>query len=198
MFTGLIKTLGKVAEIKRTAGGMRLKISAKDKLFLKIGDSIAVNGVCLTVTDTGNDSIGFDVSRETLKKTTLGKWKKGDYANLEPALKAGEEIGGHFVSGHVDEIGKVAEIRKEGNGLQLKIKVSKNFRTYLVPQGSVALDGISLTVARLGSNFFEAAIIPHTINVTNIKDYKTGTSVNLEADMLGKYVIHYLKKGSYV
>lgn len=198
MFTGLVKTLGKITEIKRASGSAKLKISADSKLAPKIGDSIAVNGICLTVTDIDDSVMGFDISKETLGKTTATKWRKGDIANLEPALKAGEEIGGHFVSGHVDEVGKVAGIRKEDNNLWLKIAFSKKFIPYLVPQGSIAVDGISLTVAKLGSSFFEAAIIPHTLDMTNIKNYKTGTLVNLEADMLGKYIIDYLKKGFYV
>lgn len=198
MFTGLVRTLGKIIEVKKAAGSARLKISADNNLAPGIGDSIAVNGICLTIVDIKDSAMSFDISKETLDKTTAGKWKTGRDINLEPALRAGEEIGGHFVSGHVDEVGKVTGTRKEGNNLWFKIAFSKCFRPYLVPQGSVAVDGISLTVAKLGSNFFEVAIIPHTLNMTNIKNYRTGTLVNLEADMFGKYIIDYLKKGIYV
>lgn len=194
MFTGLIEATGKIKSIEKKGRSVLLAIDTGGAIKAGIGDSVAINGACLTVTKTNKDIYYFDVSGETIKKTSAANWKAGQVINLETSLKAGDELGGHFVTGHVDEVGSVREVRREGQDFRYRIQMSEEFSQYLVPQGSVAIDGISLTVAAIGSGYFEIVIIPHTIKVTNIKDYKVETKVNLEADMLGKYVVEYLKK----
>lgn len=193
MFTGLVETTGTIKTIERRASSAILTIEPSG-VPARIGDSVAVNGICLTVTKISKGLFSFDVSNETIKKTTIGDWKAGQLVNLETSLKAGDEIGGHFVSGHVDEVGSVSSVKKEGQDSRYKIKMSKDFVKYLVPQGSVGVDGISLTVAAIGADHFEIVIIPHTLKMTNMKNFKVGTKVNLEADMLGKYVVGYLQK----
>lgn len=193
MFTGLVETTGTIKSIERRSSSAILAVEPSG-VEAKIGDSVAVNGICLTVVKNSRGLFYFDVSNETIKKTTICDWKAGLRVNLETSLKAGDEIGGHFVSGHVDEVGTVSGVKKEGQDSRYKIKMSKNFAKYLVPQGSVGIDGISLTVAAIRADHFEIVIIPHTLKITNMSNYKVGTKVNLEADMLGKYVVGYLQK----
>lgn len=192
MFTGLIEEIGTVKSIKRRAGSMELTISGKRLTAdMRKGDSIAVNGVCLTVIRlSGYPVIRFtiDVSPETLRKTNLGWLRIGEKVNLERALKIGEELGGHFVTGHIDGGGIIRKKVKEGETFLFEIEAPEEIMNYIIPQGSIALDGISLTIAGFNKNSFSVSIIPHTLEVTNLGLKKVGDKVNLEADMIGKYV----------
>jgi riboflavin synthase len=194
MFTGIIEHLGTVESLKSNAEGGRLKIHAPSVAkHLEISKSIAVNGCCLTVVEVEDDHFSADLSGETLRKTSIGEWKAGTRVNLERPLAAGKEFGGHFVLGHVDTIGRVARLAPEGDYWWYGVEVPDSFARYIVPQGSITIDGISLTVARWNARLTEIAVIPFTYQHTNIRDKKIGDTVNLEADVLGKYVERYLE-----
>jgi len=189
MFTGIIEELGSVKALRREAAGARITISAK--LVLEgtaIGDSICVNGVCLTVVEKTGDSFSADVAKETLDVTNLGTLQTGSKVNLERALQLSARIGGHLVSGHVDAVGKVREKREEGSGWRLLFDAPKTVQRYLIKKGSVAIDGISLTVADVDAAGFSVAMIPHTAKQTTLGFKKPGDTVNLESDIIGKYV----------
>jgi len=193
MFTGIIEHLGTVESLKTNAEGGRLKIHAPTVAKnLEVSKSIAVNGCCLTVVEVDAEHFSADLSGETLRKTSIGEWKSGTRVNLEQPLTAGKEFGGHFVLGHVDTIGRVARLASEGDNWWYGVEVPEEFARYIVPQGSITIDGISLTVARWGARLAEVAVIPFTYEHTNIRDKKIGDAVNLEADVLGKYVERYL------
>ncbi|MDA8171280.1 MAG: riboflavin synthase [Nitrospiraceae bacterium] len=193
MFTGLIRELGAVAHLRRVASGARLAVAAP--LVSKgsaLGASVAVNGVCLTVTDARGDVLEFDISSETLRSTDLGGLKPGEKVNLEPALLAQDALGGHLVSGHVDGVGKIRSKTETGEAWKVEIEAPPSVLRYLVPKGSVAVDGISLTVVDVLPEAFTVVIIPHTARNTTI-GFKTPPSpVNLEADIIGKYVAKFL------
>jgi riboflavin synthase len=155
-----------------------------------------VNGCCLTVVEVERDHFSADLSGETLRKTSLGEWKAGTRVNLEQPLTAGKEFGGHFVLGHVDTIGRVARLSPEGENWWYGVEVPESFARYIVPQGSITIDGISLTVGRWNGRLAEVAVIPFTYEHTNIRDKKIGDAVNLEGDVLGKYVERYLEARS--
>jgi riboflavin synthase len=194
MFTGIIEHQGTVDSLKANPEGGRLKIHAPTVAkLLEISKSIAVNGCCLTVVAVDSEHFSADLSGETLRKTSIGEWKSGTRANLEQPLTAGKEFGGHFVLGHVDTIGRVARLAPEGENWWYGVEVPEDFARYIVPQGSITIDGISLTVARWNAPFAEVAVIPFTYEHTNIRDKKIGDAVNLEADVLGKYVERYLE-----
>ncbi|HMK60447.1 MAG TPA: riboflavin synthase [Dissulfurispiraceae bacterium] len=195
MFTGLIVELGEVASIERRSQNARLSVKGRE-IFkdAMTGDSIAVNGVCLTVTKIGKDTVYFDVSGETLRSTNLGELRGGDKVNLEPSLKPSSKMGGHFVTGHIDAIGKIRSRRMEGNAEKIEIEASASVLHYLVKKGSVAVDGISLTVVDVLENAFSLVIIPHTASLTTIGFKKIGDTVNLEPDILAKYVAKFLQK----
>src|SRR5215831_15058537 len=181
MFTGIIEEIGEVAELK-DAGDLRL------------GSSIAVNGVCLTVRSIGADVFSAEMSRETLDRTSLGNLAKGSLVNLERPMRAESRFGGHIVQGHVDGIGWVRKFDRDGDAWNLKIEYPAAGARYIVEKGSIAVDGISLTVADLqGSSVFSVAIIPHTFENTNLKMSKTGDPVNLEFDVIAKYVETLIK-----
>jgi riboflavin synthase len=189
MFTGLVEEVGKVSGKIKTGDGFRFKITAKKVVDdLKIGSSIAVNGCCLTVVENEANSFAVDTIEETLKKTNLGKANIGDMVNLERPLKADERLGGHFVLGHIDTTGIVEEIQELSNSHLLKISFPSEFAKYLIYVGSVSIDGTSMTVAQLKGNSFSVGIIPHTWKETIFSTKKIGDSVNLEFDVLGKYV----------
>jgi riboflavin synthase len=195
MFTGLIIELGEIAAIDRRAHNARLSIkSRKIHRDIALGDSIAINGVCLTVTTVKGDVSSFDVSDETLKSTNLGELKRGDKVNLEPSLRPDSKMGGHFVSGHVDGIGRIRSRRTEGNAERIEIEAPANILKYLVQKGSVSVDGISLTVVDVLKDAFSLVIIPHTSSLTTIGFKKVGDTVNLEPDILAKYVEKFLCK----
>ena len=189
MFTGLIEEKGMLINKIKTGDGLRLVLTAK-KVFddLNIGSSISVNGVCLTVVELKKDSFAVDTIEETLKKTNLGQLNVNDFVNLERPLKADARLGGHFVLGHVDTTGKVETVQELSNSHFMTISFPKNFQQYLIYVGSVAIDGVSMTVAEVTDNTFSIGIIPHTWIETVFSNKKPGDSVNLEFDVLGKYV----------
>jgi len=194
MFTGIIEHLGTVESLKANAQGGRLTIHAPTAAGnLAISNSIAVDGCCLTVVALDGECFSADLSGETLRKTSIGEWKTGTRVNLEQPLAAGKEFGGHFVLGHVDTTGRVVHLEPEGENWWYGIEVPESFARYIVPQGSISIDGISLTVARWNGRVAEVAIIPYTWAHTNIRGKKIGDAVNLEGDVLGKYVERYLE-----
>ena len=189
MFTGLIEEKGKLINKIKTGDGLRLVLTAQ-KVFddLNIGSSISINGVCLTVVELNKDSFAVDTIEETLKKTNLGRLNINDFVNLERPLKADARLGGHFVLGHVDTTGKVESVKELSNSHFMTISFPQNFQQYLIYVGSVAIDGVSMTVAEVSDNTFSVGIIPHTWIETVFSSKKPGDSVNLEFDVLGKYV----------
>ena len=185
MFTGIIEEVGR---LKNLDGG-RIEISCTKILSdVKIGDSIAVNGICLTVVDFGENFFAADVMPETFRKTSLAELNRGGIVNLERALKLGDRFGGHIVSGHIDGVGKILSIRPEGNALLIDVAAENFLLRQIAPKGSVALDGISLTVVNVGSENFSVSMIPHTRAVTNFQNKRVGSHVNIETDVLAKYV----------
>jgi riboflavin synthase len=193
MFTGLIEIQGTVTSVKETGIGIGLSLKPVSAYELALGDSVAVNGVCLTVTKH-NGEISFDVSPETMRSTNLGELKNGDSVNLERALLLSDRLGGHIVSGHVDNVGSIREIRTTGEYTFYKFDAPKDILKYVVKKGSIAIDGISLTVVDLDNRSFSVAIIPHTLTATNIGQKRIGDRVNLEVDIIGKYVEKLLDK----
>ena len=197
MFTGIIIELADVSSLTIIGQGARLSLKSKEVIKdASIGDSISVNGVCLTVTDinTQNSELSFDISFETLKNTNLGELKIGGKVNLEPSLTPFSKIGGHFVTGHVEGVGRIIDKREIGNALKIEIQSPKDVLDYLVEKGSIAVDGISLTVVDVKEDSFSVVIIPHTAKMTTIGIKGIGDSVNLEPDILGKYVAKFLNK----
>ena len=189
MFTGIIEELGTVRSIQERGENARLVIGAQVVTEgTNHGDSIAVNGVCLTALDVTEDSFAADVSRETLQRSTLGNLKPGTPVNLERAVTPATRLGGHIVQGHVDARGQLAGVEDHGESWTLKIGFPKEIERYLVFKGSIAVEGISLTIAALADGYFEVAIIPKTWEVTNLSHLKSGDGVNLEVDVIGKYV----------
>jgi riboflavin synthase len=189
MFTGLVEETGKLKNKLKTGDGFQLTFSA-EKIFddLEIGSSISVNGCCLTVVKKEGNTFSVDTIEETLKKTNLGALELNTRVNLERPLKADARLGGHFVLGHVDTTGTVIEIQELSNSHFMKIKFPDDFKKYLIYVGSVSIDGVSMTVAELGENWFGVGIIPFTWQETIFSDKKAGDKVNLEFDVLGKYV----------
>jgi len=197
MFTGIIEHMGTVESLKLDAEGGRLTIQAPGVAsHLAVANSIAVDGCCLTVVSVRGDKFSADLSAETIRKTSMGEWKAGTRVNLEQPMTAGKEFGGHFVLGHVDTTGRVTRLDPEGENWWYGVEVPEAFAKYVVPQGSIAIDGISLTVARWNGRVAEVAIIPFTYEHTNIRNKKIGEAVNLEGDVLGKYVERYLEARS--
>ncbi|MFA7421693.1 MAG: riboflavin synthase [Melioribacteraceae bacterium] len=189
MFTGLIEEVGTIAAVKKLSKSIAFDISASKILSsVKLGDSIAVNGVCLTVTKFGSKLFSVDAVNETLKKTTLNEFKFGTKVNLEAALALGHKLGGHIVQGHVNGVGKINSIKQLGENFLLSISMPAELEKYIVSEGSIAIDGISLTVAQKRSNDIVCSIIPHTLRNTNLRFKKVGDRVNIEADVLSKYV----------
>jgi riboflavin synthase len=194
MFTGIIEHLGTVDSLKIGSEGGRLTIHAPTIApHLAIANSVAVDGCCLTVVAVDQDRFSADLSAETIRKTSMGEWKAGTCVNLEQPMTAGNEFGGHFVLGHVDTSGRVTRLDPEGENWWYGVEVPDSFAKSIVPQGSIAIDGISLTVARWNRRVAEIAIIPFTYEHTNIRNKKIGDAVNLEGDVLGKYVERYLE-----
>lgn len=194
VFTGIVADIGKLSGIRSSAAGTRMSFStALDVADFSLGESVAVNGVCLTVDDIGSGGFSADVSPETLKRSTLGGLRQGDAVNLERALRPIDRLGGHFVLGHVDGVGRLSGKRSEGEFVTLSFTAPSGVRRYLVEKGSVAVDGVSLTVAALTGDGFTVAAIPHTLSKTTLGAANAGSEVNLEADVLGKYVEKLLK-----
>jgi len=189
MFTGLVEAVGELVESTSTTGGVRLRIDSPLARELTPGDSLAVNGVCLTVILAGATEIHADVGPETLRVTTLGHLRQGAVLNLERSLRADGRFGGHFVQGHVDGLGRVEDLRSDSDFSWLTVSFPEDSAAYLVPKGSIAVDGISLTVAGLGRDHFDVMVVPYTLQHTNLKAVQAGDRVNLEFDMVGKYVV---------
>jgi riboflavin synthase len=196
MFTGLIQDVGKIQSLEPRQGGIRLTISTRLNLSaIRTGDSISVDGVCLTVVHLTGNAFVVEASPETLRKTTLSMARQGQSVNLETALKMSDPLGGHLVAGHVDGTGEILEVVPEGNSWRYRFRVPLEIDQYLVQKGSVAVDGISLTVAECGDGEFSASVIPHTARATTLGNKKAGDRVNLESDMIAKYVEKFVRRG---
>ncbi|KAF0194875.1 MAG: riboflavin synthase [Bacillota bacterium] len=195
MFTGLIEAVGKVNDI-RFSGQENELVVQHPLLFekIKLGDSIAINGVCLTVSRFAGGELVFDVMPETLRRSNLHKLLRGSFVNMERALVLGERLGGHLVTGHIDGVGRVTGRRSEGNAILFTIQTPEEVREYLIKKGSVAIDGISLTIGDITNEGFWISIIPHTLTATALQYRQVGDAVNLEADIIGKYVVRYLER----
>ena len=195
MFTGIIEGLGSIAKVERSDQGMRLTVTSGFELdATKIGDSIAVNGACLTVVNISGNRFQVDVSPETLIKTTFNAVKIGERVNLERALKLSERIDGHLVSGHIDGIGTIKSKKNMGNAVIVTFEAPSSLMAYMIKKGSVAIDGISLTINNCDGNGFDVSIIPHTASITTIGFKNTGQKVNIETDMIGKYVEKFISR----
>ena len=198
MFTGIIEGLGTITELRQSGQGKRLALEADFLLsHTKIGDSISVSGACLTVVAIEGKCIKVDVSPETLARTTLGRSKIGDRVNLERALRLSDRIDGHLVSGHIDGMGTLKHKKTTGNAIFITIGVPESLSRYMIKKGSVAVDGISLTINNLGLDGFDVSIIPHTAKLTTIGFNKVGDLVNIETDMIGKYVERFVTEKQY-
>jgi len=190
MFTGVVQTVGKVRAIEPRSGDVRMHIhtAGLDMKVMKIGDSIAVNGCCLTVIEKLPEGISVDASRETLELTTLAAFQSGTPVNLESAMTLSTPMGGHMVSGHVDGVGVVQGRREDGRSLRFDIEAPVGLAHYIAPKGSICVDGVSLTINAVEAHSFQVNIIPHTLEHTIMRDYRTGTRVNLEVDLIARYL----------
>jgi riboflavin synthase len=197
MFSGIIADIGTVQELHPSAKDLRMRIGTRltSSTSLKLGDSIAVNGACLTVTDLPGDGFYADVSAETLSRTNLGQLKLNSPVNLETALTLNTALGGHLVSGHIDAIGVITEISSIGQSVQLSITAPLSIFKYIAAKGSITVDGVSLTVNTVNEPVFTVNIIPHTLENTIFKDYRKGTQVNLETDLIARYIERLLPSG---
>ncbi|MFA5584870.1 MAG: riboflavin synthase [Bacteriovoracaceae bacterium] len=193
MFTGLIQEVGTIKAIKTNAEGKELIIHAPKLIKdIKIDDSVATNGVCLTATKIEGDSFKVQAIHMTLKKTSIGKLVVGSPVNLELSLRPNDRLGGHMVSGHVNDLGIIRAIAKKGQNWEISIGFNPEIRKYMIQEGSVALDGISLTIAELKNNELKVAIIPHTLENTNLSSKKIGDVINIEVDMVAKYIENFI------
>jgi riboflavin synthase len=189
MFTGLIEDLGRVERIQRGSNSFKLKVATHlPHTEICVGDSIAVNGICLTVVSHGPGSFSADVSPETMHASNIGSLGVGDPVNLERALRLGDRLGGHMVSGHIDTTGKVVQRVQDDNAVRFSVEIPGTFMRYVISKGSVAIDGISLTVNSVTDTTFSVAIIPHSLAKTTLQHYGVGSRVNIETDILGRYV----------
>jgi riboflavin synthase len=193
VFTGIVREIGTVEAIERCDAGARLQVSAALAAGLGEGDSISVNGACLTVVSRGDGAFEADVINQTLSLTTLGDLEPRAPVNLEPAIRAGEPLGGHFVQGHVDGTGAVAAVSQDGVSRRIRITVPAELGRYLIEHGSVAVDGVSLTVAGLADEWFEIALIPETLARTTLGGLVPGDSVNLEMDLIARYALRLMQ-----
>ena len=194
MFTGLVQDIGIVRSVDDTRGDVRFEIETDMEMHsVPDGASICCSGACMTVVNKSNNSFFIDVSKESLNRTTIGAWRVMTRINIEPSLRLGDEMGGHIVSGHVDGLAKVEDIKEEGGSHRLKIAVPAEFAAYIAEKGSVTLDGVSLTVNEVDGNIFGVNIIPHTWENTTLSDRKVGDHLNLEIDMLARYVARMLE-----
>lgn len=194
MFTGIVETLGTLAEVKVTGGGVRLRIHTMLAGRVKAGDSLAVNGVCLTVILVDGDHLMADVGPETARVTTLGSLQRGQEVNLERPMMANARVDGHFVLGHVDGVGTVEEVRPEADSHWLTIGFPAALAPYFIRKGSVSVDGVSLTVAGLGERAFDVQVIPYTWEHTTLRRLRERDKVNVECDMIGKYIVRALER----
>jgi len=188
MFTGLVEAIGEIVAVEQRPGAVRIYVTSEIGDGVSIGDSISVNGVCLTAIAGGGRELAFDAGPETMRVTGLGELAPGDRVNIERAMRADTRLGGHFVQGHVDAVGTIVDVRPDGEFTWVRIRFPQELAPQLVLKGSVAVDGISLTVAALGEDSFDVQIIPHTWMHTNLRGAHAGVRVNLECDIIGKYV----------
>ena len=196
MFTGIIQSKGSIKEIFSSSDGARLKINtnALDLSDSKVGDSIAVDGVCLTATELSDNWFTADVSNETMSCTTFSKLQQGQNVNLEKSLRLNQGIDGHLVSGHVDGIGAVNSIEKDGDSIRIKIEVQGDIIKYIAKKGSICINGVSLTVNSVENNFFDVNIVPHTLSATTLGDLSLQSNVNIEIDQIARYVERLLSQ----
>jgi riboflavin synthase alpha subunit len=187
VFTGIVRERGRVLSADRNRGGVHLRIAAPETAQAAPGDSIAVSGCCLTVTAADGEALEFDAVPETIARTTLGALEAGVEVNLEPAVRAGEPLGGHFVQGHVDGRARVAALEREGEGARLRLELGPELRRYCVEKGSLVVDGVSLTIAALREDGVEIALVPFTLEHTTLGALEPGAEVNVEVDLLAKY-----------
>lgn len=193
MFTGLIESQGVVTHVQRVSGGAKIQIYAPEfGRDMALGDSIAVNGACLTVAQFQRGAFVADVSDETLSKTTLGELQQSDKVNLERALRMSDRMGGHMVTGHIDGVGRLLLRHVAGNSTVYQFQIPTALMEYVVPKGSIAVNGISLTVAQIRNDSFAAAVVPHTEEVTTLRDIAIGANVNIEVDVMAKYVKRFV------
>jgi riboflavin synthase len=196
MFTGIVRERGRIVRADGGTDGVELVVEAPQTAAqAAVGDSVAIDGCCLTATNVTDGRIALHAVPETLRRSTLGGLAPGAGVNVEPALRAGEPLGGHYVQGHVDAVGRVAGAAPEGEGRRLTIKAPPELLRYCVEKGSIAVDGVSLTIAALGDDSFDVALVPHTLAATTLGELEPGASVNLEADVLAKYVERLLPAG---
>ena len=198
MFTGIVKAVGAIASLQQQGGDVRLRVESPDLPWsdYEPGESIAVNGACLTAVALHDNGFETDVSIETLDVTALGQCAPGARVNLEPAMAFGERMGGHLVSGHIDCKGKVTAIRSDGRSIRINIEIPEAYARYVAKKGSICVDGVSLTINEVSGSAFELNIIPHTIDTTIIGEYVVGTVVNIEVDLLARYIERLLGKDS--
>jgi riboflavin synthase len=195
MFTGIVRELGVVLEAAEAGGGRSLLVRAPETAALtRTGDSVAIDGCCLTAITVDGEAISFHAVPETLARTTLGTLEDLDAVNVEPAVHVGDPLGGHYVQGHVDAVGRVQSVEAEGEGLRVFVEAPDEVLRYCVDKGSVTVDGVSLTVAELAEDAFAVALVPHTLVATTLSDLQPGQAVNLEADVLAKYVERLLPR----
>lgn len=199
MFTGIVRELGTVRKLDKTAGVYRLEVESK-LIYgpLVVGDSVSVNGACLTLVSKSGGILSFDVTAESMRKTAIEALKPGDKVNLEDSIKAGSPLGGHFVLGHVDCIGKVRKTQDTGKEFIITIDIPPEFGHLIVGKGSVAIDGISLTIGEAAHDHFSVYIIPHTLKVTNLGGRRAGDKVNIEFDIIGKYLARFKELGGEI
>jgi riboflavin synthase len=194
VFTGIVRELGQVASAEGGADGLRLVLEAPTTAAAtSVGDSVSVNGCCLTAESVDGETIRVHAVPETLARTTLARAGSGDLVNLETAVRAGDPLGGHYVQGHVDAVGRVQSVEAEGEGLRVFVEAPEDVLRYCVEKGSIAVDGVSLTVAELADDAFAVALVPHTLEATTLSTLAPGQEVNLEADVLAKYVERLLR-----
>jgi riboflavin synthase len=196
VFTGIVRELGRVVSVEAGGGGVAVVVEAPSTAAdLSTGDSISINGVCLTAEKVTDGRVSLHAVPETLARSTLGELVADDSVNVEPALRAGEPLGGHYVQGHVDAVGRIQSVEAEGDGLRVFVEAPPDVLRYLVEKGSVTVDGVSLTVAALSEDAFAVALVPHTLEATTLSTLQPGRKVNLEVDVLAKYVERLLQQG---
>ena len=196
MFTGIVREVGRVVAVEGGLEGQTLVVRAPATAAgTAVGDSVSIGGVCLTAEFVGDDRIRFHAVAETLRRTSLGRLVEGADVNVEPALRAGEPLGGHYVQGHVDGLGAIGSVEAEGDGLRVVVEAAPEILRYCVEKGSITVDGVSLTVAELLEDAFAVALVPHTLEATTLRDLAPGQPVNLEADVLAKYVERLVAPG---
>jgi riboflavin synthase len=195
MFTGIVRELGAVVSAEEVAGGRTLVVRAPETAArAQAGGSISVDGCCLTVANVDGGDLSFHAVPETIARSTLGALESGDRVNVEPALRAGDELGGHYVQGHVDAVGRIESVEAEGEGLRVFVVAPEDVLRYCVEKGSITVHGVSLTIAELGGDEFAVVLVPHTLEATTLSTLRPGMAVNLEADVLAKYVERLLSR----